>query len=400
MFKLLCLGGLVLAPTLCAASARGRPAIVLPFSHLCEDGNLDWIGESIAGSITEALLGEGELMVGREQRLRACERLGVDPTARIALATALKIGLTVDASRVVFGRYEVAPAGGAEGNGARTLSIRAEIYDLSARQLTAQFDVSGPLESLPTLQLKIALEVLRALHPGRTLSEEEFSARWPAVRLDALESYIRGLTAPDPATRHRLFTQAVRLDPNFSQPAFQLGKMHWERGDHYRVAEDWLTKVRPSQPHYLEATFLAGLCRYQFADFSRAHEAFAIVAQSLPLNEVWNNLGAAQSRLGMAEALGSFRQALEGDPADPVYRFNLGYLLWKRGQFEEAAEHLRVAAQLLPEDEEATSFLSRCEQRQGPRPRETRVEGRERLKLNFEEIAYRQLKAVLEPRAE
>ena len=49
------------------------------------------------------------------------------------------------------------------------------------------------------------------------------------------------------------------------------------------------------------------------------------------MNEVYDDLGAAQSRLNATEAaLASFRKALEGDSADPDYHFNLGYTLVAR----------------------------------------------------------------------
>ena len=49
------------------------------------------------------------------------------------------------------------------------------------------------------------------------------------MRLDAVESYVRGLLATlDPEQRHRFFTQAARLDEHYSQPCFQLGKTYWE----------------------------------------------------------------------------------------------------------------------------------------------------------------------------
>jgi len=86
----------------------------------------------------------------------------------------------------------------------------------------------------------------------------------------------------------------------------------------------------------------------------------------------------------------------EGDSADPDYQFNIGYVLWKRGEFVRAAESFRALLDRSPEDTEAVLFLGRCIKNEGPRQGDPRGEGRERLKLNFEETAYRQLKAELE----
>jgi len=112
----------------------------------------------------------------------------------------------------------------------------------------------------------------------------------------------------------------------------------------------------------------------------------------VPLNEVYNDLGAAQTRSNLTAAIESFRKALEGDSADPDYHFNLGYALWKAGRYPAAADSFRAVLERNPNDEEAATLLSHAERREPPRPGS---EGHERLKTNYEETAYRQLKAEL-----
>jgi Flp pilus assembly protein TadD len=138
------------------------------------------------------------------------------------------------------------------------------------------------------------------------------------------------------------------------------------------------------------------LCRYQTGDFAGAVKSFEAVAASFPLNEVFNDLGAAQSRLGTPAALDNFHRAAEGDSADPDYQFNLGYAFWKRGDFASAADSFRSLLDRSPDDSEAVVFLGRCLKKDGPHSGDPRTEGRERLKWNFEETAYRELKAALE----
>src|SRR5262249_52961707 len=138
------------------------------------------------------------------------------------------------------------------------------------------------------------------------------------------------------------------------------------------------------------------LCRFQTADFTGSEQAFQLVTASVPLNEVYNNLGAAQLRRNnSAAAMVSFQKALEGDDADPDYHFNLGYTLWRAGQYQAAVASLRNVVARNPEDTEATSLLGRALKQEGPRLGDARTEGRERLKTNYEETAYRQLKAEL-----
>ncbi len=142
-----------------------------------------------------------------------------------------------------------------------------------------------------------------------------------------------------------------------------------------------------------------GLCWYFSGDFAGAQHAFQLVAASVPLNEVYNNLGAAQSRLNdTAGAIASFQKALEGDSSDPDYHYNLGYAYWKAGKFAEAVTSLRAAVERNAHDTEATSLLGRALKRDGARPGDPRAEGRERLKTNYDEAAYRQLQAELQSR--
>jgi len=173
---------------------------------------------------------------------------------------------------------------------------------------------------------------------------------------------------------------------------------YWANKD-YQAAATWLARVDRSNPHYLESQFFLGLCWYYSGDFAGAEHAFQSVSASVPLNEVFNDLGAAQNRHNNTQAaITSFQKALDGDSADPDYHFNLGYVYWKLGNFEEAVKRLRSAVERNPSDTEATALLGRALKRDGPRPGDPKSEGRERLKTNYDEAAYRQLQAELQSR--
>jgi len=215
----------------------------------------------------------------------------------------------------------------------------------------------------------------------------------PALRLDALESYARGLLAPTAEQRHKLFTQAARLDDQFSRPCFELGIDAWKQKD-YKVAASWLQRVTRRNSHFFEAQFFLGLCRYYGGDAAGAVEAFQTVAEAVPLNEVYNDLGAAEVRKNdLPAAIAAFRKAIEGDDADPDYQFNLGYTQWRMKDYDGAVESLRAAAERDPSDTEITRLLGRTLKQEGPRPGDP--QGRQRVKTNYEELAYRQLQAEL-----
>jgi tetratricopeptide (TPR) repeat protein len=236
--------------------------------------------------------------------------------------------------------------------------------------------------------------LLKQVSPESAGSEDEFLRARPPVRVEAMESYVRGLMTENLDQRIKLFTQATRLDEHFSPPHFQLGRLYFRRKE-YKTAEPWLQKVAKNDPHYMEASFLMGICRYYDGDFDSAIQQFRMVAAEIPLNEVYNDLGAALSRKNDEAAADNFRKALEGDQADPDYWFNLGFALWKRGDFTQAAAQFRRVLERSNNDQDATYFLGRSLRAEGPRAGEPRSEGRERIKTTFEDSAFRQLQAEL-----
>jgi tetratricopeptide (TPR) repeat protein len=370
---------------------------VLPLfnSDEAQSPNLDWIGESSAETIHESLSGAGVLVLEREEREEVYRRLSLRAGVVLTKASVIKIGETLDAGEVIFGEYKV--DGAADGTANLQSNIRLTIHaiDLKKFREAAAFEQSGPLEMLSQMQMKLAWYVLKQITgSGTPGSEAEFLKDRPAVRVDAMESYARGLMSASPEQKTRLFTQAAKLDDHFSQPNFQLGRMLFQKKE-YKSAAPWLAKVMKADPHYMEADFLLGICRYYDGDFEAAIQQFRMVAAEVPLNEVFNNLGAALSRKNDAAALENFNKALGGDDADPDYWFNVGYALWKQRQFDKAADNFRAALDRAPDDQEATSMLGRCLKMEGPRPGDVRTEGRERIKTAFEDSAFRQLQAEL-----
>jgi tetratricopeptide (TPR) repeat protein len=270
------------------------------------------------------------------------------------------------------------------------------VIDLGKFRETAKFEQTGPLRDLSVLETRLSWFLLRLLAPTNEMaaSETVFMRDHPPIKVDAMESYVRALAAAGPDQKTRLLTQAARLDEHFTAPGFQLARIAVAKKD-YKAAVPWLTKVTRLDSYYMEAMFLLGLCRYNMSDFDAAAVQFRIVVADMPLSEVYNNLGAALSRKADPAALENFERALEGDQADPDYWFNVGYALWKRGKFAEAATKFRAVLDRAGNDQDATTFLGRSLQGETARFGDTRTEYRERLKTTFEDSAFRQLQAEL-----
>src|ERR1022692_3218920 len=231
---------------LVAGVLRADTVLVLSFFNHAKSANLDWVGESIGQSVRDSLASEGVLVLDRADRLEGYRRLSLRSGAELTHASILKIGESLDASQVVYGSYDM-PAKG-------TLRIAARILDLKQTTQGPEFTETGSLDDLAILEHRLSWAVLQQLHWKPLPSLDQFLQARPPVRLDAVESYIRGLLASTPDQRHVFFTRSARLDPNYSQPCFQLGKIFWDRKD-YKIASGWLERVAHSDSHYLEAQF-------------------------------------------------------------------------------------------------------------------------------------------------
>jgi tetratricopeptide (TPR) repeat protein len=382
------------------AFAFADTVAVLPFWNAASNPkpNLDWIGESIAETVRDALGSRSVLTLERDDTADAFSRLGLRERIAISEGSIVKLGQALDAEQVIFGTFDFTPNGAAGVGAHGSLKIAARILDLKRLRLGPEFIETGAVEDLATLQAHLAWRALALLAPQLAPPESEFRSVRPVVRLDAEENYVRGVLARDPETKEKLFLQAARLDARFAHPCYQLGQIHYRRKE-YRQAADWLARVGPENFHYREAEFLLGLSLYQSGDFAGAQKAFQIILATVPLTEVLNDLGAAESRKNLPQAIDDFRRAVDADPNDTDYRFNLGYALWKKGDFAAAAEHFRAILSHNVEDPWATLLAARCAKRQGLNPTaDIRLVGLERLKTNYDERAYRQLKTMLEPK--
>lgn len=373
-------------------------AAVLPFLNKTPNTtNLDWIGESVAETVREAFGITGVMTLDRNEVQEAYSRLGLRPELALTEASMMKIGEALDAEQVVYGSFAFTPpASGPLTTG--SLRVTARVLDRRHMRAGPEFTETGALEDLATIEAHLAWRALTQIAPTMAPAEAEFRSLRSPIRLDAEENYVRGLLARSSDQKEKYFSQAAHLDPHFAHAYYQLGQIHYQRKE-YKLAVAALEKVGLADIHSHEASFLLGLARFHTGDYKGAQQTFQMIAAAVPLSEVFNNLGAAECRANLQQAsVDDFRKALDGDANDPVYRFNLGYALWKKGDFTTAADSFRAVLDLDPNDPSAALLLPRCLKKQGPRSNpDPRLDNLERLKTNFEERAYMQLKSLLAP---
>jgi tetratricopeptide (TPR) repeat protein len=377
---------------------------VLPFANIAEkhagsaSSNSDWIGVSIAETLHDSLELRGLVTLGRDDLQEAYRRLGLSLRSPLTQASVMKIGETLDAEQVIYGDFEVRPApAGSAGDSRGSLKISARILDRRHLRQSGEFAETGAIEDLSTIEAHLAWQAMVMLAPKLAPPESEFRSLRSPIRLDAEENYIRGLMATSPDQREKFFLQAARLDARFAHPEYELGQIHYQRKE-YKQAAEWLQKIGADEVESHQAAFLLGLALFQSSDYAGAQKALQPIAAAVPLSEIFNNLGAAESRRNLPQAVDDFRKAVDGDSGDPLYLFNLGYALWKKGDFAGASERFRAELERDPDDSVATLLLGRCLKKQGFRAGDSgdaRLQGLERVKITYQERAYRQLKSLL-----
>ena len=365
----------------------------MPFHNNSQFADLNWVGESIAETLLTEFGAANQIVLSRAVRAEAMHRLSLRPDGDYTKATLIRIGQTVDADYICFGSFDITLPPESTQPKDSSIRITAQSIDLRKMHDGTELSETGKLTELARLEEHLAFESLKYLAPHAELRLDDFLSPQKLFRLDAEESYIRGLMSSNKEQKQKWFLQAAALDSKFPGPAYELGRSALEQKQ-YAQAIDWLRRIQPANPNYIEARFRMGLAAYGAGDYASAVLYFREVAKTYPLSEVYNNLGAAESQLNQPAAIDDFRRALESDSANAGYLFNLGLALLKANSYEEAAKRFQQVAAHDPNDGEARALLERARRREafaaGTAP------PAQRLKTSFNETAFRQLKAMLQ----
>ncbi|MDP9266779.1 MAG: tetratricopeptide repeat protein [Acidobacteriota bacterium] len=395
--------GLIL---LCAApAARAQYAagatetvVVLPFENGSKAPGLEWIGEAFPEIIGRRLASSTSLfVVPRSDRVYALDRLGIPASARPSLATLLRLGEEMDADYLVMGRYAY---------DGQTFTATAQLLDMKKLRLSPEVKEAGPLPKLLDLQLALTWDMMRVMNPGQLSSRNAFVAAGPSLRLDALEKYIRGVIASDRGERLRNLREAVRLNPSYAPAVMQLARTYYDARD-YANAASWFARIPAGDALAREAQFYLGMSQFYTGDYVHAQVAFDFVATRLPLTEVYNNLGVVAGRRGLKSAAEYFQRAVQADPSDADYHFNLAVALARAGDTAAAVKQLRQGLELRPGDAEAKAFLDQLVTPVNPGASGGATAGiagkgtagklpLERIKSNYDEASFRQLALEIE----
>jgi tetratricopeptide (TPR) repeat protein len=376
-----------------APSTPGQTILIVPFDNESKAPGLEWIGDSFPELLQERLDSPTLYVLSREDRIRAYDRLGIPLELHPSRATVYRIAEQLDVDYVLLGSYSF---------DGRDFAAKAQLLDMRRQHLLPPVTETGPLTELIKIETSLAWDVLHTLRPDVSAARHAYTDETPPTRLDPFEHYIRGIVATSGADQIRQFREAVRLNPNYAEALLRLGEAYY-RERQYDQAITWLATVPQTHPVAREANFYLGLAAYSHGDFARAEAAFDFVAARLPLAEVYNNLGVVTSRRDRKIALDYFRKAVEDDPGDPDYHFNLALELYRGGDAAGAAQQLHETLNLWPEDNEAKALLETILPVPSNPPAQPSSASKlpaERIRTTYDESSFRQLALGIESAAE
>ncbi len=213
---------LLVIPILLAQPAQSATVLVARFHNTSPYQDLDWVGESVADTLRNECNQSAQIVIDRTTGAEGMSRLALRPDAVFTKATLIRLGRTLDADFIIYGSYEVKLASDSSRLQDSSLTITTRFIDLRKLKDGPDISETGKLTDLSRLEEHLAWEALKYLQPGVTLSLDKFLAPQKLTRLDAEESYARGLLSSSKEQQQKWFLQAANLDTRFVGPAYEL----------------------------------------------------------------------------------------------------------------------------------------------------------------------------------
>jgi tetratricopeptide (TPR) repeat protein len=374
------------AAALAQDAAATRSVLILPFENATHQPTLEWISETFPEVVGQRLAAQSMYVISREDRQYAFDRMGIPVNLHASRATLYRIATQLDVDYILLGSYSY---------DGQTFTARAQLLDMKALRLSPDMVESGPLTSLISLQTALAWDISRDVYPNLSESRQSFVQRAPVIRLDAFENFIRGVVAGAQAEKIRYLTAATTIDPGYAQAILLLGRTYYDTAHDYEHAAEWFAKMPMDDAAAPEANFYRGLSEYHLGHFEKAAEAFKATAERVPLTEVLNNIGVAESRRGHPDALNYFQKAAETDSSDADYHFNLAVALSRHSDLTAAQRQIKESLSRRPNDLEAQRFQESLTAAAAAHTPVASVP-LARIKHNYDESSYRRLAVDLQ----
>ena len=343
-----------------AQTTHGAPVIVVPFDNPTQDPRLGWMREGAAILLSEMLMSSGDVVIDREERLQAFDRLQLPSNAVLSRASTIKVGQVVAASLVVGGTIAM------QGD---QLIARARGVRIDTGRLLAEMEASGAVSDLYGIFGRLAQQVR-----GSTEAPSPISDRLPPAP-QVFELFVKGLVADTPSAALAFLEQTLKAAPQFDRARLAIWDIHSEASD-YLKALDAVTAIRATSRFSRDGRFRRSLSLINLKRWDDALETLRALQKDEASAPVSNAIGVAELRRVASPAPGRaafyFSQASELDPSDGDLFFNLGYAYWIDKDPKAAIYWLREAVRRDPGDGDAHFILGVALQQTGSTSEATR----------------------------
>jgi tetratricopeptide (TPR) repeat protein len=375
-------------PLFAQTSSRSKDTMmVLPFENT-SSAEFNWVGESIADSLTDLLKVPGLSVISNQERKIAQQRLKMPTSVLPSLAASLKLAREGGASLLVSGEYRVTPE---QDDIAASITINAKIISVDeGRFLSEEFPdgsrktreivLLDALGNLQSLQGQLAYQVLYQRDKALEYAQNHFIELATKVPARAFEAYIKGLLTPatDANTRANYFKNALRIYSEetsgaiYADAAVELGHLYLARKQ-YKESLEYFSQVPTESSLYPEAAFYSGLVNWQEKDYEQALAVLSPLAEDLKLTTVYNTLGSisveasrrekkdqAKASKFLVEGVEYLERAAKSEADDATPKFNYGLALMLREEYVLAADQFRGVLKINENDGEAQFLLAKA----------------------------------------
>lgn len=326
---------------------EARP-LVLPFSVTVEaavpggEGAAFWLGEAAAILLADELDARGIPALSRPDRVEAFARLQLPFVSTLTRATMLRVAELVGATELVVGEVRL---------GTR-MTVKARVISVEAARQRQEIVEEGQGTEIYAIFERIATR----LAPG--LPRADRRAHLP---IGAFEHYVKGLVAPTAAAQERFLEQARQQAPTNDRVLLALWEVHSSQAAHVKALAA-ASAVSRQAPLDRQARFCAALSLIELQRYNDAFTRLQALHGEGASPVLSNAMGVVQIRRGSTPQTGLpsyfFTRAVDEDPGNSDYLFNLGYAYARSRDVNAALYWLREQVRFAPADGEAHLLMS------------------------------------------
>lgn len=365
--------------------------MVLPFENTSNKTEFNWVGESIADSLTDLLKVPSLNVVSNRERKIIQKRLKMPTTILPSLATSLKLAREGKASLLVTGSYNVIPA---KDDIAASITVKAKIIQVKKGQYLyevfpdgsrkiREINLTDAMGNLQSVHGQLAFQILYQRDKALPFKLNEFIEKANKVPTKVYEAFIKGklcvqLTRADDESCANFFKNAIliyaeaRNNELYTEAALELGHLYLDKKE-YESSLAYFSQIPDEDVHYPNAAFFSGMIYWKQKNYEQALAVLIPLTEKLKLTVVYNTVGAIaveasrrtkkdakKSAKYLTDGIEYLKKAAESADEDMNPSFNLGFAYLLLENYKEAADALRPVLANNPTDGEAYFLIAKA----------------------------------------